>query len=81
MKEALELVSVAEETSDESEFGAYLLLVSSSNNVLLESWVLDSACSYHMTLKKDWFNTYKPYNGSMVQMVMMLHAQLLGLVP
>ena len=21
-----------------------------------------------MTLKKDWFNTYKPYNGSMVQM-------------
>ena len=68
MKEALELVSVAEETSDESEFGAYLLLVSSSNNVLLESWVLDSACSYHMTLKKDWFNTYKPYNGSMVQM-------------
>ena len=40
----------------------------SSNNVLLEFWVLDSACSYHMTPKKDWFDTYKPYNGGMVQM-------------
>ena len=39
----------------------------SSNNVLWESWVLDSACSYHMTPKKDWFDTYKPYNGGMVQ--------------
>ena len=40
----------------------------SSNNILLKSWVLDSACSYHMTPKKDWFDTYKPYNGGMIQM-------------
>ena len=40
----------------------------SSNNVLWQSGVLDSACSYHMTSKKDWFDTYKPYNGGMIQM-------------
>ena len=67
-KKPLESASVAEEISDDSEVGADLLLVSSSNNVLLELWVLDSACSYHMTPKKDWFDTYKPYNGGMVQM-------------
>ena len=65
-KKLLESASVAEETSDDSEVGADLLLVSSSNNVLLESWVLDSACSYHMTPKKDWFDVYKPYNGGVV---------------
>ena len=65
-KKLLESASVAEETSDDSEVGADLLLVSSSNNVLLESWVLDSACSYHMTPKKDWFVVYKPYNGGVV---------------
>ena len=67
-KKPLESASVTEETSDDSEVGADLLSVSSGNNVLLESWVLDSACSYHMTLKKDWFDTNKPYNDGMVQM-------------
>ena len=67
-KKPLESASVVEETSDDSEVGANLLLISSSSDVLLEAWVLDSACSYHMTPKKDWFNTYKPYNGGMVQM-------------
>ena len=66
-KKPLESTSVAKETSDDSEVIANLLSVSLSNNVLLESWVLDSASSYHMTPKKDWFDTYKPYNGGMVQ--------------
>ena len=64
----LELACVVEETSDDSEVGADLLSISSGNNVLLESWVLDSTCSYHMTPKKDWFDTYKPSNDGMVQM-------------
>ena len=66
-KKPLELASVIEVTSNEGEVSVDLLSVSSSNNVLLESWVLDSACSYHMTPKKDWFDTYKPYNDGMVQ--------------
>ena len=40
-KKPLESANVAEETSDDSEVGADLLSVSSGNNVLLESWVLD----------------------------------------
>ena len=64
----LESACVVEETSDDSEVGADLLSISSGNNVLLESWVLDSTCSYHMTPKKDWFDTYKPSNDGMVQM-------------
>ncbi|RVX11676.1 Retrovirus-related Pol polyprotein from transposon TNT 1-94 [Vitis vinifera] len=36
-----------------------MLLVSSSSDHLIDSWILDSACSYHMTSNKDWFNTYK----------------------
>ena len=74
-KNPLKLASVVEETSDDSEIGVDLLLVSSGNNVLLESWVLDSTCSYHMTPKKEWFDTYKPVWS---KWVMMLHAQLLG---
>ena len=54
-KKPLESTSVAKETSDNSEVGAYLLSVLSGNNVLLESWILGSACSYHMTPKKDWY--------------------------
>uniref|UniRef100_A0A2N9J6E7 Uncharacterized protein n=1 Tax=Fagus sylvatica TaxID=28930 RepID=A0A2N9J6E7_FAGSY len=36
------------------------------NDALSESWVLDSACSYHMCLKKEWFDTYKPYNSIVI---------------
>ena len=67
-KKPLESASVAKETSDNNEVGADLLLVSLGNNVLSESWVSDSTYSYHRTPKKDWFDTYKPYNGNMVQM-------------
>ena len=67
-KETLESASVVEETSNDSEVSANLLSISSSNNVLLEFWVLDSTCSYHMTPKKDWFDMYKPCNSCMVQM-------------
>ena len=62
----LESACVVEETSDDSEVGADLLSISSGSKVLLESWVLDSTCSYHMTPKKDWFDTDKPSNDGMV---------------
>ena len=68
IKKPLESTSVVEETSDDVEVGVDLLSVSLGNNFLLESWVLDLACTYHMTPKKDWFDTYKPFNGGMVQM-------------
>ena len=45
-----------------------MLLVSSSSDHLIDSWILDSACSYHMTSNKDWFNTYKSVNFGFVLM-------------
>ena len=70
-KKPLESSTIATLKLDDSEVEASLLLVSSSNNILLESWVLDSTCSYHMTPKKEWFDTYKPVWS---KWVMMLHA-------
>ena len=33
-----------------------------------DAWVLDSACSYHMTPRRDWFTTYRTINGGLVYM-------------
>ena len=54
---------------EDSESGdGDMLLVSSSSNHLTDSWILDSACSYHMTPNKDWFNTYRSVNSGFVMM-------------
>ena len=45
-----------------------MLSVSSSSNHLTDSWILDSACFYHMTPNKDWFHTYRSVNSSSVLM-------------
>ena len=31
-------------------------------------WLLDLGCTYHMCSKREWFNTYKPYNGGSIMM-------------
>ena len=54
-----------------------MLSVSSSRDHLTDSWIMDSACSYHMTPNKDWFDTYTLVNSGSVMMVMMLHVGLL----
>ena len=45
-----------------------MLLVSSNLDHLTDYWILDSACSYHMTPNKDWFNTYRSVNSGSVLM-------------
>ena len=45
-----------------------MLSVSSSSDHLIDSWILDSACSYHMTPNKDWFHTYRLVNSGSVLM-------------
>ena len=32
----------------------------------MDSWILDSACSFHVTPNKDWFDTYKSINSGIV---------------
>ena len=57
---------VAEEDSESGD--GDMLSVSSSSNHLTDSWILDSACFYHMTPNKDWFHTYRSVNSSSVLM-------------
>lgn len=45
-----------------------ILSISSSANLLIDPWILDSACFFHMTTHRDWFDTYKLINCSFVLM-------------
>jgi len=33
-----------------------------------DAWLLDSRCTYHMCPKREWFSTYKSYDGGSVLM-------------
>ena len=45
-----------------------LRFVSSNVDQLIDSWVLDSTCLFHMTRHKDWFDTYRLVNCGSVLM-------------
>ena len=45
-----------------------MLSVSSNASRLNDSWVLDSACFFHVTPHRDWFDTYKSVNCGFVLM-------------
>ena len=45
-----------------------MLFVSSSANQLINSWILDLACSFHITPHRDWFDIYKSVNCGSVLM-------------
>ena len=51
-----------------SDSNGDMLSVSSNANWLIDSWILDLACSSHMTPYRDWFNTYKSVNCGYVLM-------------
>ena len=50
-------MNVVEEGDSERGDGD-MLSVSSSRDHLMDSGIMVSACSYHMTPDKDWFDTY-----------------------
>ena len=50
----------------DSDSDGDMLSVSSRANKLIDSWVLDSTCSFHVTPHKDWFDTYKSVNCGFV---------------
>ena len=54
------------EEGDSNSGDGYMLLVSSSRGHLTDSWIMDSACSYHMTSNKDRFDTYRLVNSGFV---------------
>ena len=46
----------------DSESDGDILSVSSSIDGLNKSWLLDFACSFHVTLHRNWFDTYRLIN-------------------
>jgi hypothetical protein len=67
-KGSADSVNVANDESDDSEVSADLLSVSSGTDSLIDSWILDSACSYHMCPNRQWFDTFKSCNAGTVLM-------------
>ena len=58
--------NIVQEDSESSD--GDMLSVSSSQDHLADSWILDSACSYHMTPNKEWFHTYRAVDSGSVLM-------------
>ncbi|GFY85485.1 hypothetical protein Acr_04g0002230 [Actinidia rufa] len=63
--EASNIANVAVENSDYKD--GDMLSVSSNSDHYADSWILDSACSYHMSPNREWFDTYRSVNyGSII---------------
>lgn len=45
-----------------------VLTVITGMDNLNDKWILDTGCSYHMCPMREWFDTYKPCNGGIIQM-------------
>jgi hypothetical protein len=45
-----------------------MLFVASNSEHPVDSWILDSACSFHATPNRDWFDTYRSVNSGIVTM-------------
>ncbi|KAK2989446.1 hypothetical protein RJ640_018764 [Escallonia rubra] len=51
---------------EDNSDGADVLSVTTSS--LDRGWILDTGCSYHMCPNRDWFATYRPFDGVKVLM-------------
>jgi hypothetical protein len=54
-----------------------MLSVASNSEHPIDSWILDSACSFHVMPNKDWFDTYKSVNSGIVTMGNGAHCKIL----
>jgi hypothetical protein len=59
------VAGVVEENSEDEDF---VLAVTDSDGRLNDKWVLDTACTSHMSPKRDWFTTYWSINGGSIFM-------------
>lgn len=55
-----------EESSDDCD--GDMLSVSTDAEHGVDSWILDSACSFHMSSNREWFNTYRSVDCGTVLM-------------
>jgi len=43
-----------------------VLMTESGKSKYSDVWLLDSGCTYHMCPKREWFSTYKTYDGGSI---------------
>ncbi|KAL9270861.1 Retrovirus-related Pol polyprotein from transposon TNT 1-94-like protein [Drosera capensis] len=55
---------VEQDSSDDGD----MLAVFSNAGHISDSWILDSACTFHMTPNREWFNTYRSVSRGTVLM-------------
>jgi hypothetical protein len=60
--------SVAGVVKENSKGSDFVLAISTSDDRSNDKWVLDTACTFHMSPKRDWFTTYDSVNGGSVLM-------------
>jgi hypothetical protein len=69
--------NVVEDNSDDAD-GDMLSVVSTSEHHV-DSWILDSACSFHVMPNRDWFDTYMSVNSSIVTIDNGAHCKITGI--
>jgi hypothetical protein len=63
---SLKSANVVEDNSDDAD--GDMLSVASTLEHPMDSWILDSACSFHVTPNSDWFDIYRLVNSGIVTM-------------
>lgn len=58
--------NIVEDSSEDGD--GDMLSVSTNAEHLADSWILDSACSFHMSPNREWFDTYRSVNCGTVLM-------------
>jgi hypothetical protein len=56
-----------------------MLFVASNSKCPMDSWTLDLACLFHVTPNRDWFDTYRLVNSSIVIMGNGAHCKITGI--
>jgi hypothetical protein len=72
--------SVAGVVKENSKGSDLVLAISISDDRSNDKWVLDTACTFHMSPKRDWFTTYDSINGGSVLMGNNVACKIVGIV-
>jgi hypothetical protein len=71
--------SVAGVIKENSKGSDLVFTISTSNDRSNDKWVLDTACKFHMSHKRDWFTTYDSVNGGSVLMGNNVACKIIGI--
>jgi hypothetical protein len=64
---------------DDSDIADGDMLFASNLELPVDSWILDSSCSFHMASNRDWFDTYRSVNSGIVTMINGAHCKIIGI--